>query len=343
MMPLVSIIIVNWNSRDDLRECLESFYKKVKYPSFEIILVDNASKDDSVSFVKKNFPKIIIVLSDKNLGFAGGNNLGFEKSSGKYVLFLNNDTICAEDFLTPLVRFMEKRQDVGMIQPKILFHRPGTELHHKINSMGSFLLKSGFLYHQDFGKTDKNLKKPYEIFTAYGACFLARKKIIDELGLFDKTYFAYFEETDLSHRVWLNGWKIMILPGISIYHKGAKTARKLPTAFIQYHSFKNRLFTYLKNFDNINLIKIFIPHLIICEITSVIYILFLKSDYSWAIQKAIFWNITNLGRMMKERKKVQKAMRKVTDNEFIPKLTKSVRISYYYYLSSGSLQGYKDE
>lgn len=342
MKPLVSIIIVNWNSKEDLKECLESFFKKVKYSSYEIILVDNASKDDSVNFVKKNFPQVRIIQSDSNLGFAGGNNLGFDKSKGKYVLFLNNDTIIAEDFLTPLVEFIEDRNDVGIVQPKILFHRPGTSLHHKINSVGSFLLKSGFLYHQDFGKTDKNVKEPYEIFTAYGACFLARKKIIDTLGLFDPTYFAYFEETDLCHRVWLNGWKIMVLPNVRIYHKGAKTAKRLPTAFIQYHSFKNRIFTYLKNLDNVNLIKIFIPHLIICEISSFIYLLLGKPGYTLAIQRAILWNFLNFNRLRKERKKVQKNMRKVADNEFIPKLTKKVNMSYYYYLSSGSLQAYKE-
>lgn len=342
MTALVSIIIVNWNSRDDLKECLESFFKKVKYPNYEIILVDNASKDDSVNYVKKNYPKITIVQSESNLGFAGGNNLGFKKCNGKYVLFLNNDTITTEDFLAPLVKFMEEREDVGIVQPKILFHRPGTSLHHKVNSVGSFLLDTGFLYHLDYGKSVKSTTYPYEIFSAYGACFLARKKVIDRVGLFDTTYFAYFEETDLCHRVWLAGWKIMAITNALIYHKGAKTAKRLPTAFIQYHSFKNRIFTYLKNLDNVNLVKIFIPHLIICEISSVIYLLTGKPDYTLAIQKAILWNFINFNRLRKERKKVQEVIRKVDDSEFIPKLTKKVNLNYYYYLSSGNLQSYKE-
>jgi hypothetical protein len=286
---------------------------------------------------------ITIVQSKSNLGFAGGNNLGFLKSKGKYVLFLNNDTITTSDFLTPMVKFLEERSDVGIVQPRILFHRPGTILHHKVNSLGSFLLKSGFLYHLDYGKFDINMKTiPYEIFTAYGACFLVRKKIIDKVGLFDPAYFAYFEETDLCHRVWLAGWKIMAITDAFIYHKGAKTAQKLPTAFIQYHSFKNRIFTYLKNLDNANLVKIFIPHLIICEISSIIYLLTGKPDYTLAIQKAILWNFINFNRLRKERKKVQEVIRKVDDSAFIPKLTKKVNISYYYYLSSGNLQSYKE-
>src|SRR3989344_2256511 len=137
MRVLVSIIIVNWNARENLQECLSALFK-ISYKNYEVILVDNGSKDDSVKFVKSNYPDIKIVESGKNLGFAGGNNLGFKQARGKYVLFLNNDTIVTKDFLEKLVDFMEKRKDVGIVQPKILFHRPDTTLHHRVNSVGSF-------------------------------------------------------------------------------------------------------------------------------------------------------------------------------------------------------------
>ncbi|KKQ34452.1 MAG: Glycosyltransferase, group 2 family protein [Microgenomates group bacterium GW2011_GWA2_37_6] len=341
MSPLVSIIIVNWNSKENLQECLSALLK-ISYENYEVILVDNGSEDDSVKFVKSKYPTVKVIESDKNLGFAGGNNLGFEKARGKYILFLNNDTIVTKDFLRKLVDFMEKRNDVGIIQPKILFHRPGTSLHHKINSIGSFLLRSGFLYHLDYGQKDKERKEPYRIFSAYGACFLARKSLLDKIGLFDDRYFAYFEETDLCHRVWLSGLKVMILPDILIYHKGAKTAEKLPSAFIQFHSFKNRLYTYLKNFEGLNLIKIFIPHLIICEISSILYLILGKPSYTFAIQKAILWNLFNLKKLLKERKIIQKDLRKVKDKDFIPELSKTVGLKYYYYLSSGSLEKYRE-
>ncbi len=340
MNPLVSIIIVSWNARENLEECLSSLFK-ISYKNYEVILVDNGSIDNSVKYVKRNFPVIKIVESNKNLGFAGGNNLGFKHARGKYILFLNNDTIVTKDFLSKLVDFMKKRKDVGIIQPKILFHRPNTNLHHKINSIGSFLLSTGFLFHLDYGQKDESKKEPYEIFSAYGACFLARKSLLEKIGLFDDRYFAYFEETDLSHRVWLAGLKVMILPEVLIYHKGAKTAQKLPSAFIQYHSFKNRLYTYLKNLETLNLIKIFMPHLSICEISSLLYLVVGKPSYTLAIQKAILWNIFNLKTLLKERRRVQKTLRKVEDIDFIPKLTKKVNLKYYYYLSSGSLENYR--
>lgn len=340
MSPTVSIIIVNWNARENLQECLSTLFL-VSYKNYEVILVDNGSSDDSVEFVKSKYPDIKIVESKKNLGFAGGNNLGFKQAKGKYILFLNNDTIVTKDFLGKLVVFMEKRSDVGIVQPKILFHRPGTILHHRINSIGSFLLSSGFLFHLDYGQKDKFKKEPYEIFSAYGACFLARKSLLDKIGLFDNRYFAYFEETDLCHRVWLFGLKVMILPETLIYHKGATTAQKLPIAFIQFHSFKNRLYTYLKNLDSSNLIKIFIPHLLVCEVSSLLYLAFGKPSYTFAIQKAILWNIFNLNNLLKERGRVQRVLRKVKDKDFVPKLTKAVDLKYYYYLSNGSLENYK--
>ena len=340
MKVLVSIIIVNWNAKEDLQECLYTLFE-ISYKNYEVILVDNGSKDDSVRFVKSNYPDIKVIETGKNLGFAGGNNLGFKQARGKYVLFLNNDTIVTKNFLGKLVNFMEERKDVGIVQPKILFHRPGTVLHQKINSIGSFLLPSGFLYHLDYGKKYKKIKDSYEIFSAYGACFLARKSLLQKIGLFDDRYFAYFEETDLSHRVWLAGLKVMILPETLIYHKGAKTAEKLPSAFIQFHSFKNRLYTYLKNLEGLNLIKIFIPHLLICEISSLLYLVFGKPSYTFAIQKAILWNLLNLKTLLKERKIIQKDLRKVKDKDFIPKLSKTVNLKYYYYLSSGNLENYK--
>lgn len=340
MNPFVSIVIVNWNGKENLKECLESL-SKIDYSNYEVILVDNGSTDGSVTLVKKQFPKVIIVESDKNLGFAGGNNLGYERSKGEYILFLNNDTIVTRNFLGNLVDFIKEKKDLAIIQPKILFHRPGSTLHHKINSIGNFLLRSGFLYHLDYGKEDTEREFPYEIFSAYGACFLARRSVIEKVGLFDPDYFAYFEETDLCHRIWLAGYKIMILPSVLIYHKGAKTAQKLPTAFIQYHSFKNRIASFFKNLDAGNLIKIFIPHLVLSEIASFVYLLMGKADYFIAIQRAIFWNVLNIKKMVTERKKVQNNIRRVRDENYIPKLSKQVGMNYYYYLFSGRLENYR--
>lgn len=349
MNPLVSVIIVNWNAKANLEECLNSLFK-ITYSPFEVIVVDNASSDGSVNLLEKKFSNVKIVKTDNNFGFAEGNNLGYKKSRGKYLLFLNNDCIVTNNFLTELVTYLEKNPTAGIVQPTIIFYRPKTHrytlthLHNTINSVGSFLLKSGFLYHQDYGKIfiRQKYSKPYEVFSVYGACFLAKRQVIEEVGLFDPDYFAYFEETDLCHRVWLAGYSVVVYPSVYILHKGAQTAQELPVSFIQFHSFKNRLCSYLKNLDSYYLFKMFVPHLLLCEITSLLFVFVGKPGYALAIQKAIFWNIKNYKKILSERRKVQKNIRRVNDISFIPKLTRTVGIKYYYFLSRAELEKYKN-
>ncbi|MDP2638263.1 MAG: glycosyltransferase family 2 protein [Candidatus Levybacteria bacterium] len=344
MNSYVSIIIVNLNGKVNLEICLNSLFK-ITYSPFEIIVVDNGSTDGSIDFLKKKFPSVKIVETNKNLGFAQGNNVGYRKSKGEYILLLNNDCIVTKNFLDKLVSCLKKNSTVGIIQPTIFFYRPGTSLHKKINSVGSFFLKSGFLYHQDYGKNFVRQKylKPYEVFSAYGACLLVKREVVEKVGLFDPDFFLYFEETDLCHRVWLAGYSVMVDPRVYVFHKGAQTSKKLPAAFVQFHSFKNKLYSYLKNLDFYHLIIMFVPHLFISEVGSLAYLFLGKPDYTLAIQKAIYWNVKNYKTILKERKKIQKNIRRVKDLSFIPKLTRSVRLDYYYYLSKGELEKYEGE
>lgn len=343
MNPLVSIIIVNWNGKENLEECLNSLFT-ITYSPFETIVVDNGSTDGSVDLIKEKFPSVKLILANKNLGFAQGNNLGYKKSKGDYILLLNNDCIVTKNFLDKLILYLKKKPTVGIIQPTILFYRPGTHRHKTVNSVGSFILKSGFLYHKDYGKTFVKQKytKPYEIFSAYGACFLIKREVIKRVGLFDPDFFVYFEETDLCHRAWLAGYSVMVDPRVYVFHKGAQTSKRLPASFVQFHSFKNKLYSYLKNLDSYYLLTMLVSHVLISEVGSLVYFLFGKPDFTLAIQRAIYWNIKNYKKILIERKKVQKNIRRVKDSSFIPKLTRSVGIKYYYFLSRGELGKYEN-
>jgi GT2 family glycosyltransferase len=343
MNPLVSVIIVNWNGKVNLHECLDSLFK-ISYSPFEVIVVDNGSSDDSVDLIRKIFPSVKIVEVGRNLGFAEGNNLGYKKSKGKYILFLNNDCIVTKNFLDKLVSYIDRNPTVGIVQPTILFYRPNTVFHNRINSVGSFLLNNGFLYHQDYGKSfvKQKYNKPFEVFSAYGACFLTKREIIEKVGLFDPDYFAYFEETDLCHRAWLAGYSVVTYPSVYVFHKGAQTSSKLSSSFVQFHSFKNKFYSYLKNLGPYYLLTMFIPHVLICEIGSLIYLLLGKPGYSFAIQKAILWNIVRYRKIITERRDVQKNIRQVSDSSFIPKLIRSVSIKYYYFISRVQLEKYED-
>lgn len=339
-IPKVSIIILNWNGNENTKTCIKSLLT-ISFKNIEIIVVDNGSTDGSINFLRmltfKN--KLIrVVENKKNLGYAQGNNIGYKHARGKYILFLNNDTIVDKFFLEPLLAVLESDENIAAVQPLILNY-PKIRI---IDSIGSYFINSGFLYH--FGhnkKTKAKYEKESEIFSMKGACMLIKKSMIDKIGLFDQEYFAYFEETDLCQRIWLAGGKINYIPQSKIYHMGGETAKQLKSSLIQYHSYKNRIYTYLKNFELITLVKLLPIHLIYCFIISIVYLLTFKFDLTFAILKAVFWNIVNIRKIYIKRLKINK-LRKIHDNVYLPNLSRRVGLNYYYHLFSTSLAGYKE-
>lgn len=337
--PFVSIIIVNWNGRKFLEDCLRSL-SRITYKKKEILFVDNASLDDSVEYVKKNFPKIRIIQNNKNLGFAEGHEIAFNKSKGQAILILNTDTIVEKNLLDALIKKLYKNDTIGAVQPKIVIY-PQKNL---IDSIGSFFLMSGDLYHYGREK-DPSLpiyNRPMDIFSAKGACILFKREILTKTGLFDKDYFAYFEETDLCMRIWLAGYKVVYTPETVVYHKGGASAERAVPSYIQFHSYKNRLCTYIKNLSFKYLCKVIPFTIILYQCASIIYILRRRVDISWAIQKAIFWNITHIKQTLQKRKYVQREIRTIKDDNFLPKLTRKVGLSYFYYQFFGGIEHYRD-
>lgn len=338
----VSFIIVNWNGKKNLETCLREVFKiKTKY-TYEIVIVDNGSIDDSVSYLKnlvKSRNNIQLVLNKKNLGYAGGNNTGIIVTRGKILLLLNNDTYVEKNFLDPLVDFLLKNKKVAGVQPKIMNY-PNKDI---VDSVGSYFINTGFLYHIGHNKKSSNKKfnNSSEVFTMKGACMAFKREVLCEVGIFDDSYFAYFEETDLCQRMLMAGYKISYVPNSTIYHMGGETSKHLASSFVQYHSYKNRIRTYLKNFELKTLVWILPVHIIMCEIVSVMYLITFKFSLFLSIQRAFWWNFVGLRSLIKERKKI-KRMKKVTDKEYLPGITKQVRWSYYYHLFATALSGYDE-
>lgn len=341
---LVSVIIVNWNGSSYLDTCLGSLAKQ-DYDAVEVIFVDNASTDHSVELVKKNFPKTKIVVSKKNLGFAGANNLGFHQATGEYVLFLNNDTRVTSTFLTELVKVVESSPKIAGAQSKMrLMDDP-----ENLDSVGAFLTATGFLYHYGFIKPDgPKYDHQIPIFSAKGACMMFKRSVLQEVlvngELFDPQFFAYFEETDVCHRVWLAGYTIVFAPKSLIYHKMGGTSKAMNSAFIQFHSFKNRINTYLKNLSSLELLKILPLHIFAAELYAFFSIFQNKGNPGiWlAIQKAVWWNVTHFGETMRERHYIQRTIRKVPDSKIHSLIYKPVRLSYYLH-ALNHLGNYEDE
>lgn len=326
--PLISIIILTYqNGLPNVKKCLESLLR-LNYDNFETIIVDNASTDNAASEVlsRKYKPlSIKLIRNKKNLGFCKGNNQGVKIARGKYILILNNDAEVTPGFLTILVRDLENGECIGVVQPKIrqLLKKD------KLDACCSFLTSTGFLYHYGYSQkqSDKKYNKRLFMYSAKGACFLTRKSLIDKIGLFDEDYFAYFEESDFCHRVWLSGSKVLYEPSSEIYHLGGPD--KEVSTIIQFHSYKNRIATYIKNFETNALLSILSVHIFMCLGIAIAYLVRGKVLYFYAIVSAILWNLINLKSLLHKRRFVQTKLRIIKDLNLLPEIKKSVKVSYY--------------
>jgi GT2 family glycosyltransferase len=325
---LVSIIIVSWNGLHWLKKSLPSLLS-VTYKPLEIILVDNSSTDGTGEWVKKHFPTIKILTVDQNLGYAEANNRGFELSTGEYVLFLNNDVEVTPSFVSQLVEVF-KDSSVGGAQSKILLMDDRT----RYDTIGAFLTSTGFLYHYCFvNKQQKKYDKKIDIFTPKGACMMFKRSMLDTIlvngKLFDPDAFAYFEETDMSHRIWLSGKRIIYVPSSVIYHKMGGTSTSMDNAYIQYHSFKNRIASYIKNLEVISLLQLLPVHIVCCELYALLYLLKGKFSVSVAIQRALVWNVVHLISNLRKRRYIQKRIRKISDEEYFKNVFRNPRLGFY--------------
>lgn len=332
---LVSVIIINWNGKHWLLKCLPSLQKQ-DYRNIEIIIVDNGSTDGSVQWIKKNYPEIVIIRNGENLGFAQSNNQGFRKAKGKYVVFLNNDTTVTKPFITELIKILERDPSIAGAQSKLLL----MDDHTRLDAVGAFLTGTGFLYHWGFhAKDTPSLDKEIELYTAKGACMIFRKNVLDKVAIhgniFDPLYFAYFEETDLCHRVWLAGYRIVYASKSVIYHKAGGTSTGMVSAFIQYHSFKNRIQSYLTNLGVPALIRIMPLHIALTLGFAASAVLRGRFRLGVAVVRSVTWNISRIRGTLKKRKFVQSKIRVLPDKELFGHIMKNPGFGYYRKLVSG--------
>jgi len=223
----ISIIIVNWNTKDFLLDCLSSVFKTVNGMSSEVWLVDNASVDGSVEAVRSGYPGVKIIQNNENLGFAAANNLAFARMQGRYALLLNTDTELTNGAVREIYDFMESNPEVGMACGQLL-NPDGS----KQNSIANFPLLLSLLCNETllrillpkkFPSKRKVYPSPIEIDSGIGACLMVRKKAMDEVGFFDEKYFFFFEETDWAYRMKQAGWKVYFVPTAKIYHAQGKS------------------------------------------------------------------------------------------------------------------------
>jgi GT2 family glycosyltransferase len=236
----VSFIIVNWNTKDLVLQCIDSLFQKQGNYTQEIIVVDNASSDGSADAIKTKYPEMQLIQNSQNLGFAKANNIGIKKSTGKYLCLVNSDIQLLDNTISFMISFMNNNKDVGLSGPKILW--PDLTLQHSCKNFPSVrtlmcetlslnrLFPNTALFSGEdmfFFKHDQQLKVDW-----LAGCFMMiRSEVLATVGLLDELFFIYSEETDLCKRIRDAGWEIVFLPEVSAIHHSGASAKKNPLRF----------------------------------------------------------------------------------------------------------------
>lgn len=283
----LSIIVVNWNKKNYLRKCLKSINEKTIYPNYEIIVVDNGSKDGSVAMIKNEFPEVKLIANKKNMGFAKANNQGITyaiNTESNYLFLLNNDTeIIDKNWLNELINFSKSDEKIGVVGCKLIY--PNGD----IQFAGAYVNSAGIGKH-----ITSDIKNPVKVDYVTGAAMLIKKIVINDIGLLDEGYFPiYFEETDFCYRARKAGYKIMVNPSVKIRHFESATMKEDPGTY--YILNKNRVRFMLFNFSKMQLLKA-IPWEILRFIKNIFK---LKTHL---LLKAYTTNIKNLKEILEKRK-----------------------------------------
>jgi len=328
MKDFVSVIILQYNNTDYLDRCLKSL-KKTKYKHFEVIVVDNNSKDNSVEFMKKNYPDIKLVENEKNYGFAEGNNKGVKYTNGEYLFFLNNDVEVDPNWLGEIVKTM-KNEDVAACQPKVLSLRDKKKFEYA-GAGGGFIDKYGYgicrgrvydIVEEDEGQYDDEI----DVFWVCGVALCIKKDIFVKAGMFDKDFFVYGEEIDLAWRLHLLGYKLKYVPKSIIYHLGRGTAGEKIRTWYWLH--RNHAVLLFKNYSLLTLLRI-MPIKILLEMMAFAAFLFKDYKRSIGILLGWLWIVMHPFNIIKRHNKIQR-MRNVSDKQVMKyMLNGSVAIGHF--------------
>jgi GT2 family glycosyltransferase len=292
-MILVSIVTVNFREEQVTADFLTSIYGNNLSVELEVILVDNGSSMYNEEFFRRIYPELVYIQSEKNLGFAGGNNLGIQKASGKYILLLNNDTEITPECISSMVDEMEDNLEIGLISPLILYYEDKRRIQYAGFSKMNYLVgrtKTFGKSEVDHGKYD-NLS--IETGFCHGAAMMCRKIDLAEVGLMDENYFLYYEEMDWCEKFKKTGKKIWFTGKAKIYHKESLSVGKesnLKTYFLV----RNRMLFIRKNTSSLNsLIFGIYYYSIACPALLFKYFISGKRNQMKWIWKGMLWNLKN--------------------------------------------------
>lgn len=314
----ISVIVVNHNGLKWLNNCFESVFSQ-DYPNLEVIMVDNASIDESVIYVSKNFPNVQIIKNNKNLGLSKGNNMAANEATGEILFFLNSDVKLGNSLISLLVEFMISNY-LDIVGPQIL------------NYEGEYVFNGKFFSIDRFGYPNfyKNM------FFLQGSAIMIKKNVFNDIGRFDEKYFLYAEDIDLCFKARIMGFKIGQCSNAYVNHNwsnsllGNLEKKRSISKLNRYELEKNIFRTIIKNIPASMFIYSFLGFIVLNFFESFLYILIFKPKMCYLMQKAIWWNVINLGDVLRERKTIQE--KRIISDEEIKKLMipGSVKIKLFF-------------
>lgn len=239
---MVSVIIPNYNGEHFLKECLEAL-KRQTFDAMEVILVDNASTDDSIKLAKELYREIRVIELHDNTGFAYAVNRGIEAAKGEYVLLLNNDTIVFPNFVKNQYKMIKGKPDVFSCSALMIQNQN----HELVDDAGDELAVLGWGFAPDRDKPVSGCGIPHEVFSSCAGAAIYRKAVFDEIGLFDESFFAYLEDMDVGYRARLAGYRNLYNPYAKVYHLGSASSGSRHNAFKVELSARNSMYMMKKN------------------------------------------------------------------------------------------------
>jgi len=290
--PKISIVSVNFRQTEVTCDMLASL-RRASYPNMEVILVDNGVVQDSKELFLQKYASLKLIVSEENLGFAGGTNLGIRYASGDYILLLNNDTVVPPDFLEPMVDLMQQNDQIGIISPKILYYDApnmiqyaGIPYIHTLTGRG-VVNGNGV---QDQGQFDYN----EETSLTNGACMLVRREVLDQVGLLSELYFMYYEELDFCERAKHHNWLCYYCGTSYIHHRQSVSIGKLNPRKT-YYMFRNRLLFMRRHLQGVKF-WLFLSYFLLFAFPANVLRHLLKRDFEHAsgIWQGLIWHFAHL-------------------------------------------------
>ncbi len=324
-VPAISIIIVNWNGRHLLGDCLQSLVRQ-QFRDFEIVLVDNGSTDDSLAFVRREFPSLRIVELETNLGFCAANNRGVDATRGQYILFLNNDTEVNPTMLGELHKVIQADPpEIGAWAVKML----RWDRRELIDNCGCGYSIFGAGYQLVSGELDgEAFSQAQVIFGPSGGAACYRRAVLDQIGLFDEDFFYSNEDLDLSFRAQLAGYRCRYVPSAIVYHRGSATSGATSDQTI-YHIQRNSEWVFFKNMPAPLLRKCFLPHLLY----SLAWIVYWMTKGKAAVVLRAKWDALRAWRAVREKRRGIQSWRRATLND-IDRLISKRRVPHLWHSTS---------